>query len=234
MNILALDTAARFCSIALSCGKSGNWYFEIDAGQRHSELLMEGVDMLMKIAGLKPADLDLAACMRGPGSFTGLRIAFSAAKGMCLALGIPLISIPTLDCMAFSAKAFPGIVIPAIDAKKRSFFTALYREEKRLTDYIDAPLEEIAQLISQHSNEHLLFTGPDADMLKSELHNLIEPNLYEKIRLDPARKKGRAYELLEIAKTEVAEKNGLENITNEVFSGPLYIRKSDAELSRKE
>lgn len=236
MNILALDTATPICSIALSSEK-GKWYIEIDAGQRHSELFMEAADLLMKTGGLQPDALDLVACMKGPGSFTGLRIGFAAAKGLCLALGIPLITIPTLDCMAFPGQSWPGIVMPAMDAKKRCYFTALYRGRERLTDYMDAEVGDIARLVARSisgsapGNDLLLLTGPDAELLQSALRGLLEPPLRDKIRLDPGRRKGKAQELLEMVSIELEKRGGIiHNDDTEVFSGPLYLRKSDAEL----
>jgi tRNA threonylcarbamoyladenosine biosynthesis protein TsaB len=227
VNILALDTAAAVCSIALSSGKE-NWYFEIDAGQRHSELLMEAVDMLMKIAGMAAGDLDAVACMKGPGSFTGLRIGFSAAKGLCLSLGIPLITIPTLDCIAFSSRVWQGVVMPALDAKKSCYFTALYREGRRISDYRDATLDDITNLLETHKHEKILLTGHSADMLKKDLAGAAGMDIYT----DPAMKKGRAGELIELVKIEIG-KNGVENCAEEVFAGPLYLRKSDAELQQE-
>ena len=158
MNILAIDTATSILSIAVSSAE-GIRHFEVDAGLRHSELLMDLADMVMKTAGLEASDLELVACMRGPGSFTGLRIGFAAAKGMALALGIPLVSVPTLDCMAAPCAVWPGLVIPVIDAKKHRFFTALYRGGQRLTEYLDAEPDEIARAIKSAAIHH---AGPQA------------------------------------------------------------------------
>lgn len=163
MNILALDTAAAVLSAALST-EAGVWYFEADCGLRHGELLMGAVDRLLDGAGIESADLDLAACMKGPGSFTGLRIAFAAVKGLSLSLGIPMVSVPTLDCMAAPWDSWPGIVLPVMDAKKGRFYAALYRGGQRLGAYMDAPPEElIAALGAAGPGEGpALLTGPAA------------------------------------------------------------------------
>ncbi|GHU92571.1 tRNA (adenosine(37)-N6)-threonylcarbamoyltransferase complex dimerization subunit type 1 TsaB [Spirochaetia bacterium] len=207
------------------------WHIEADAGLRHSEILMDMVDTLLKQGGLKPADINLVSCMKGPGSFTGLRIGFSAAKGIALALKIPLISIPTLDCMAYSYSVWPGIVIPAIDAKKGRFFSALYRMGIRITDEKDVDAAAIAGLISEaiasspDGEKSILITGPDAAMLKDELFKF-GPELIPAVRLDPLCRKGRAVELLELAKKGATENAGEDHF----FAGPEYLRKSDAEL----
>ncbi|AEF86582.1 peptidase, M22 family [Treponema primitia ZAS-2] len=227
MNILALDTSSQVLSAALSKGEDV-WYFEVDGGLRHAELLMDVLDRLLGSAGLESGDIDLAACMKGPGSFTGLRIAFAAVKGLALALGIPMVSVPTLDCLAAPYASWPGLVIPALDAKKDRFFSALYREGERLGDFMDASPEEIAARIralsggDAQAGENVMITGPDGPLLYEKLKTAFGPGLF----CDPGGKRGRARELLDIIL-----KRGIIGSEEEYFSGPLYLRKSDAELS---
>lgn len=217
MNILALDTATPIISAALSF-PGGKGYLEFDAGPRHSEILMDMVDTLMKSASLEPGDLDLAACMRGPGSFTGLRIGFSAVKGLALALGIPVVSVPTLDCIAAACFPWPGLVVPLIDAKQGRFFTALYHEGRRISPYLDADCADIAGRIAAASAAPVLLTGPDAPLLEKRLEGLV----------DNACRKGKAGELLEIAQGYY--ERGEVDLPS---TGPLYLRKSDAEINRE-
>ncbi|MDR3124034.1 MAG: tRNA (adenosine(37)-N6)-threonylcarbamoyltransferase complex dimerization subunit type 1 TsaB [Treponema sp.] len=222
MNILALDTAASVMSIALSTGDDV-WYFEAEAGLRHGELLMDAADRLLEGAGIGSADLDLAACMKGPGSFTGLRIAFAAAKGLSLALGIPMVAVPTLDCMAAAWASWPGIVLPAMDAKKGRFYAALYRGGRRLGGHLDAEPEELAAALrtAESAGEPVMLTGPAAQLVLEAL----KPPEPDRFFVDPQGKRGKARELLDTAKKTV-----ILNAGDEVFSGPLYLRKSDAEL----
>ena len=222
MNILALDTIDDLLSVALET-KTGSWYMEADAGMKHSEILLKCIDELFSISGFEKKDLDLVACLEGPGSFTGLRIGFSTAKALSLALGIPYISVPTLDCIAYPVKFWPGLVIPAIDAKKQCFFTAFYRKNERLTDYMDATPQQISTALQKlllSVNEPVLLTGPAAEMLKTPLINNVQ-----NLELDLHGRCGRAKNLLEIAKNHKIDYNSNND------SGPLYIRKSDAELN---
>jgi tRNA threonylcarbamoyladenosine biosynthesis protein TsaB len=220
MNILALDTAARALSVALSAGDD-LWIFEADAGLRHGELLMPAADRLLEGAGLGSADLDLVACMKGPGSFTGLRIAFAAAKGLALSLGIPMAAVPTLDCMAAPWTAWPGIVLPAMDAKKGRFYGALYRGGRRLGDYLDAEPEALAAALRAAGEDPAMLTGPAAQLALEKLASLAPNQLF----VDPWGGRGKARELVDIVKN-----NAILISDKEVFSGPLYLRKSDAEL----
>jgi tRNA threonylcarbamoyladenosine biosynthesis protein TsaB len=223
VNILAIDTATAVLSAALGT-PGGVRYFSADAGLRHSELLMDTLRDLAASGGIRPGDLNLVACMRGPGSFTGLRIGFAAAKGISLSLGIPLVTAPTLDCMAAPFSVWPGIVIPVMDAKKGCFFTALYRRGERLSAYMDASPGTIAgALDGAAGDEPVLLTGPDAELLLPELAALRGA---EGLFLDPARRKGWALELFEFSrKNAIFDSEG--GISCE---GPLYLRKSDAEL----
>jgi tRNA threonylcarbamoyladenosine biosynthesis protein TsaB len=225
MNILALDTAADVLSVALGV-EEDVWYFEAEAGLRHGELLMDAVDRLLDSAGIGAADLDLAACMKGPGSFTGLRIAFATAKGIALSLGIPMVSVPTLDCMAqgMAQASWPGLVLPAMDAKKGRFYAALYRDGRRLGDYLDAAPEELAAVLAaeRRGTEPVMLAGPAGALVRETLRLSNKQGFF----VDPEGKRGKARELLDIIK-----KTGTLNTGEEVFSGLLYLRKSDAELT---
>jgi len=221
MNLLAIDTAAEQFSAALAAGDD-ILLFEADAGLRHSELIMDIVDMLMDKAALKPRDLSGVVCMGGPGSFTGLRIGFAIAKGLSLSLGIPFAAIPTLDCIARPFSAWPGTAAPALDAKKGAFFCALYQGGKRLCPDMDAPPDEIARAMSAAPGP-ILLTGPGAPLLYEKVYAL-EP----KLDLNPGKglRWGNAQTLLQIAR----ETGCITQCNTDPSCGPVYIRKSDAEL----
>ena len=220
MNILAIDSACEVLSVALAVGNE-TFYMEVDAGLRHSELLMECADTLCNTAGIPPKDLDMIACMKGPGSFTGLRIGYSSAKGIAMALGIPLRAVPTMDCLAYPLSIWPGMVLPAIDAKRSCFFASLYRSGKEIAACMDASPEAIAEKIAGSRlsrDEPVVLTGPGAALLFPALTAYIPC-----ISVAPNCRRGGARELLEITKSNISKK------TDDIDSGPVYIRKSDAE-----
>ena len=229
MNSLAVDSSSNVLSVALET-ETQIFHEEINKSNSHSELIMECVDGLCKSAGIRPADLDLVACMKGPGSFTGLRIGFSTAKGIALALGIPLIAIPTLDCLAEPFSTRPGLVLPVLDAKKGCFFAAFYRKGERLTDFLDeSPLEiiKIASKIMLSPEEPVLLTGSGAELLRSRFKEQFPEELFflKNINLDDEFARGRARELLKIIK------NAKFSMVDDIEGVPVYLRKSDAELN---
>jgi tRNA threonylcarbamoyladenosine biosynthesis protein TsaB len=225
VNILAMDTATPVLSLALE-SRGELWSASADAGLRHSEILMDMMDGLLRNAGLEAADLEAVACMKGPGSFTGLRIGFAAAKGLALALGIPLAAESTLDCMARPFAFWPGAVLPVIDAKKGRFFVSLYKDGSRLTGFMDAGVREIADTVVREGREKgfgsVILTGPGAGMIYPDLAFLV-PGV--NFRSGEWRRQGWGIELLEEAKKHI-----LNSGTNDVNGGPEYLRKSDAEL----
>jgi tRNA threonylcarbamoyladenosine biosynthesis protein TsaB len=226
MNLLAIDSACSILSVAIACGDE-ILYVETDAGIKHSEIIMDCIDGQMKKASLKPDELDGVLCMGGPGSFTGLRIGCSIAKGLALSLSIPFASIPTLDCIALSRNTEcpeGGLVIPLIEARKNAWFFTVYRGDTRLINDMDAAAGEIVSIIcekKEHDNEKIILTGPGAQTF---YNNLPEDGQF----FPPCKKQGYARELIFIAK----KTNIFNNDTSAfLYSGPEYIRKTDAELS---
>jgi tRNA threonylcarbamoyladenosine biosynthesis protein TsaB len=224
MNILAIDTATSVLKVAVAWGDDVRC-IEYDAGLTHSEALMVLVDTLMSISGLDKRELDFVACMKGPGSFTGLRIGYAAAKGLSLALGIPVVSVPTLDCLSARFSFWPGPVIPVIDAKKRRYFTALYQGRDCVSGYMDADAAGIADA-AIHVPGDILLTGPDAALLFPDLTHLLKGN--RKISVDPLGKYSGIQELLEISREYF-----ILTTIDDASAGPLYLRKSDAELTHQ-
>ena len=127
--ILAIETATRNCSVALF--KDGTVIAEkehISDGYTHSEQLTLFIQQVIDSANISLKKVEAVALSMGPGSYTGLRIGTSTAKGLCYALDIPLIAISTLKSMAFSMakKEKSAIYCPMIDARRMEVFSALY------------------------------------------------------------------------------------------------------------
>jgi len=227
MNLLAIDTACSILSVAVARPRSLQgkedeiFYAEIEAGIKHSELVMDLIDSQMKKASLNPGDLDGVLCMGGPGSFTGLRIGFSIAKGLALSLSVPFAAVPTLDCMAFPYRKC-GLVLAAIEARKNAWFFSLYKDEKPLSPVSDAAADQIAAEI-ERLNENITLTGPGAASLYASLPQKIKNNINPVFE-----NRGYAGELIAIAKKDNLPDN--KNIAL-LYSGPEYVRKTDAELS---
>lgn len=128
--ILNIETATKNCSVALSRDGKTIFFKEVaEQGYSHAEKLHVFIESVMSQAGVAYRDLNAIAVSRGPGSYTGLRIGVSAAKGLCFALGIPLISIDTLEVLASQAKTTKGVVIPMLDARRMEVYSAVFSSD---------------------------------------------------------------------------------------------------------
>ncbi|MCL2196674.1 MAG: tRNA (adenosine(37)-N6)-threonylcarbamoyltransferase complex dimerization subunit type 1 TsaB [Treponema sp.] len=224
MKLLALDTFSPVLSAALLNDETIH-YAQINTAMKHSELVMELTDSLFKEAKLKPSDLEGVLCMEGPGSFTGLRIGYSIAKGLALSLSIPFAAIPTFDCVAYGFKD-SDIILTLTDARKNAWFYAFFREEKRLCHDGDGDYSQIINFLSglkEKENKKIILTGPGSSSFFAAVSDERKNDFIIKNEKD-----GYAGELVLIAR----ERNIFRNDNSEfLFSGPRYLRKSDAELN---
>ena len=125
--ILNIETATKNCSVALAKEGKTIAYKEIaEQNFSHAEKLHVFIEELLAENQLQFSDLSAIAVSQGPGSYTGLRIGVSSAKGFCYALNIPMIAIDTLQLLAKQIHIEEGIIIPMIDARRMEVFTAFY------------------------------------------------------------------------------------------------------------
>jgi len=125
--ILNLETATKNCSVALANdGKTIALAEYAGEGYLHAEKLHVFINEVLAKAGITYKDLEAVAVSMGPGSYTGLRIGVSAAKGLCYTLDIPLIAVDTLELLAQKVKTDSGTIIPLIDARRMEVYSAVF------------------------------------------------------------------------------------------------------------
>tara|TARA_R110000868_G_scaffold58472_6_gene180690 strand:- start:3278 stop:3946 length:669 start_codon:yes stop_codon:yes gene_type:complete len=166
--ILNIETATKNCSVAIA--KDGKTIIcnEIaEEGYSHAERLHVFMESIMTEAGITFKDLAAVAVSQGPGSYTGLRIGVSAAKGLCFALSIPLIAVDTLKVLAAQTKISDGLIIPMIDARRMEVYSAIFSAE------LENKRETQAEVITENSFENIkgpiYFVGDCAEKCKTVL-----------------------------------------------------------------
>ena len=129
MIVLAIDTASRSCSVAVLDGNAVMAEINDVSGQTHSRHLMGMVDQALSMSVGQMANIDGFAVTQGPGSFTGLRIGISTAKGLAEAAGKPLVGVSSLQALAWQVFPSDVMVIPMLDARRKEVYSARYARE---------------------------------------------------------------------------------------------------------
>ncbi|WP_035651525.1 tRNA (adenosine(37)-N6)-threonylcarbamoyltransferase complex dimerization subunit type 1 TsaB [Flavobacterium sp. ASV13] len=166
--ILNIETATKNCSVSIA--KNGETILckEIaEEGYSHAEKLHVFIEEIIAESKISVQDLAAIAVSQGPGSYTGLRIGVSAAKGLCYALNIPLIAVDTLETLASKASVSEGKIIPMLDARRMEVYSEIFTADLKAERAIQA--EIITEDSFAEYNETLYFVGDCADKCKTVL-----------------------------------------------------------------
>lgn len=176
-RILNLETATTNCSVSISEGNTIISLKENNAANySHSEQLHVFIKEALEEASLSFSDLDAIAVSKGPGSYTGLRIGVSAAKGLCFSLDLPLISVATLESMANQINVSEEeVIIPVLDARRMEVYSSVYNsiyQEVRATkaEVVD---ENSFSEFSSHSMVHIVGSGAEKCMETLQHSNFV-------------------------------------------------------------
>lgn len=174
MRILLIETATQVCSVAIAEGGRIVAKRESEEPNAHSSHLAPFIDEMLHELNIAAKDIDAVCVSSGPGSYTGLRIGVSSAKGICYALGIPLISVPTLLGMAAlyyrQHPEYHGMVCPMIDARRMECYTMIV-ENETLNIIKDTQADVITEGIYNEyfDRGEVVFIGDGAEKTRSVL-----------------------------------------------------------------
>ena len=166
--ILNIETATKNCSVALAKeGKTIACKEIAEQNFSHAEKLHVFIEELLTENNLQFSDLNAIAVSQGPGSYTGLRIGVSSAKGFCYAMNIPMIAVDTLQLLAKQIQIEDGIIIPMIDARRMEVFTAIYNKNHQQVRSTQA--EIIDETSYQEITETIHLVGDGTEKFKNTL-----------------------------------------------------------------
>ena len=242
MKALALDTSISCIQIAAK-NDDKIASLVLDIGMRQSEKLLPSIDFVLKQAELEPGDLDYTALCQGPGSFTGLRLAFAALKAIELFGGkdnadqkspqaknadgrskIPLYGINSLDYFSQPFMDLPAVVVPVIDAHKEKFYAKGFHDGKEIIPCDDWDLRVFAEKLAAAPCDAIFACGLEANAF---IDACKENNLLAQKKLTAAKGRVSNFESLFILAEEKIAKN--EPPLSD-YDGPQYFRASEAEL----
>lgn len=239
MNILAIDSSGLTAAVAVMTDGKLTAEYTVNNKKTHSQTLLPMIDEVMKASGLEPKQLECIAVSRGPGSFTGLRIGSATAKGLGLALNIPIAEVSSLEALAYNLYGNEGCIIcPIMDARRQEVYTAAYEfipvsdaeytgtyEIKRIIDEKACPLDELLKELEK-AGKKVVFNGDGVPVYREYIVN----NFKQKFALAPETM------LLQKASSvaalgELIYRNGTAVSADEHV--PVYLRKSQAERERE-
>ena len=230
MKVLGIDSSGMVASIAVVDDMQMLGEYTINYKKTHSQTLLPMLDEVAKMIELDLADIDVIAVAAGPGSFTGLRIGSATAKGLGLALKKPLVSVPTLEGIAFNFCGSDKVICPMMDARRSQVYTGIYEFDgntlRKVEDQMAVPVEEILEKLNTIGKEVVL-AGDGVPVYMEQIEKYLKvPYLVAPAHLNRQRAGAVAVLGMQYAKegkTETAMEHQ-----------PDYLRLSQAERERVE
>ncbi len=229
MKLIALDSSGLVASVAILEDDILRAEYTVDYKKTHSQTLLPMLDEISGMISLERSEIDAVAVAAGPGSFTGLRIGSATAKGLGLALGKPIIEVPTLAGLAYNLFGADGLICPIMDARREQVYNGLYRFEGSqlitLQDQRALAVAELAEELNAMQEDRVILLGDGVAVYRELLDRLLTvPHLYAPANCSRQRAASvgaYARTLYEQGKAVPAERHA-----------PIYLRLSQAERER--
>ena len=218
-RIILIETSTSLFSVALTENGTVTAYRESSAPKAHASLTAVFIQEVLQERGLTLADCDAVCVSKGPGSYTGLRVGVSTAKGLCFGSGKPLIAVGTLDTLVAQASEGYRFVIPMIDARRMEVYSAVFEDGKQLTETSPVIVDEnsFTEYLEQGS---CLFIGDGAgkcaDVIKHTNAHFCQCNPKASAMLSPA--------------MEALKEKRFEDVA---YFEPFYLKEFVATVSKK-
>ena len=230
MKILGIDSSGLVASAAIADEKNIIAEFTVNNKQTHSQTLLPMIEKVVDMSGIELEQIDAIAIAAGPGSFTGLRIGSATAKGIGLALKKPVVSVPTLEGLAYRVSVFDGIICPIMDARRNQVYTGIYKMDKGnlvcLSEQKAVDIHEIMEELEKY-DEKVIFLGDGVEVQRETIEKEF--------------KKEYCFAPIHLSKQSAAAVAVLGDIyfnqgkaEDAAEHNPIYLRKSQAEREREE
>ena len=230
MKILALDSSGLVASVAVVSDDNLIGEYTINYKKTHSQTLLPMLDEVAKMTELDLKTIDFIAVSAGPGSFTGLRIGSATAKGLALALDKQIVSVPTVDALAYNLWGSADVVCPLMDARRQQTYTGLYDfTDGRMNTILPQCVVMIEEIVDQINElgRRVIFLGDGVDVFRDYI------NEHVKVDYDfaPAMCNKQRASAVACLGQVLYEQGRAENAADHK---PEYLRLSQAERERQE
>lgn len=228
--ILAIDSSSLVATVGIISEDAIIAEYTVNLKKTHSQTLLCMIDEIFKMTGIAKSDIKAIAVSDGPGSFTGLRIGAATAKGLAMALNIPIIAVPSIEVMAYNYNHCNKMICPIMDARRNHVYTGLFScEEDEMTKIVETctiSVEELVRVVKKY-NQKTIFIGDGVDAFREYIdENLDIEHTYGL----PHMNRQKSSTLGSIALKMFSEGNVIDADT----FAPQYLRLSQAERERME
>ena len=229
MKILGIESAALVASVAIIDENVTIAEYTTNFKKTHSETLLPMLNEIVKMTGVDLKELSALAISGGPGSFTGLRIGAASAKGLGLALDLPLIHVPTLDAMALNIYSSDALIVPIMDARRNQVYTGIYKNTGKLEvirESMAISIDELLDILRKiDKEEKIVFLGDGVPVFREYIDENFEiAHDFAPANLNRQRASNIAMLGMEMFK------EGKSMVSDDMR--PEYLRKSQAERER--
>ena len=225
MKILAFDSSGLVASVAILEEEQLIAEYTLNYKKTHSQTLLPMLDEIVKMTELDLNEIDAIAVAAGPGSFTGLRIGSATVKGLGLALNKPIVSVPTLEGIAYNLYGTDALICPMMDARRKQVYTGLYefngKKFQIIADQTACPVEEILDRCNEFGRK-VIFLGDGVPVYQY----MIKDKIQVEYDFAPAHMNRQRAGALGMRAFDYIREEKLESAAEHA---PVYLRKSQAE-----
>lgn len=225
MKILAFDSSGLVASVAILEEEQLIAEYTLNYKKTHSQTLLPMLDEIVKMTELDLNEIDAIAVAAGPGSFTGLRIGSATVKGLGLALNKPIVSVPTLEGIAYNLYGTDALICPMMDARRKQVYTGLYefngKKFQIIADQTACPVEEILDRCNELGRK-VIFLGDGVPVYQ----DMIKDKIQVEYDFAPAHMNRQRAGALGMRAFDYIREEKLESAAEHA---PVYLRKSQAE-----
>ncbi|NLP35378.1 MAG: tRNA (adenosine(37)-N6)-threonylcarbamoyltransferase complex dimerization subunit type 1 TsaB [Clostridiales bacterium] len=230
MKLLALDSSGLVASVAIVTEDAVLAEYTVNFKKTHSQTLLPMLEEITKMIDLDLSEVDGIAVAEGPGSFTGLRIGSATAKGLGLALGVPIIPVPTLNGLAYNLFGTDHLICPMMDARRNQVYTGLYDfHESSLRILVEQKAAAIEDMIAQinQMGKGVIYLGDGTSVYK----NIIQEQTKVEYQFAPAHLSRQRASAIGCLGIQYYKQNKVQTAAEH---SPIYLRLSQAERERQE
>lgn len=235
MKILAIESSSLVASAAIVEDDILVAEYTVDYKVTHSQTLLPMIDEILRMTQTDKKTLDAIAVSGGPGSYTGLRIGSATAKGLGMALDIPLVHVPTINAMAYNAYGYGGLVCPIMDARRSQVYTGIYRFENGsqniLMENSAITFDELMQKLDELNfhNDKIMFIGDGIPVFRERIEEHFGGTGYEFAPASMNRQRAASVAVL----GQLYYKKGWTEPASEHLPDYLRLSQAERELNEK-